>query len=395
MLLPIIIIFLVFVIPTAGVVPYIDKEKKQVPGIVSFHSNKDRYIRCEFCRNYPHIVKQYVPKKPPAITSIEGTRFYARVLAEHLETAYHKECARSYRISTIEENEGAPMDSSINRANKLQVDRVGKLMIQVYIDAKRLNLPPWPSRYVAGEASFAYDSNNQNKSIVADNINLQYVNAPSHLSLMTAIASSDQKLFHKKIKDCIAMSLRIDGSIDFTHIDKIYVMAKLINMDGKSELFFIGIAEQTQRLATGLMNAVKEALKAMGGDLDVYLRKISSMCTDGTNLNSGERNGLWVLLENEMKAAGSTIPLIKIWCAAHRAELAWKNAANSVGAVSKLLSILSKISTHFHYSAIRTAELKKTASDRSLEVFSYHGRHLSFISKKMRKIQNVLDFTNI
>lgn len=71
-----------------------------------------------------------------------------------------------------------------------------------------------------------------------------------------------------------------------------------------------------------------------------------------------------------MKTAGSTILLIKIWCAAHRAELAWKNAANSVGAISIMLSILSKISTHFHYSAIRTAELKKIASDRDLRLLS-------------------------
>lgn len=37
--------------------------------------------------------------KPPAITTIEGTQFYSRTLAEHLETLYHKECVKSGMFS--------------------------------------------------------------------------------------------------------------------------------------------------------------------------------------------------------------------------------------------------------------------------------------------------------
>lgn len=139
------------------------------------------------------------------------------------------------------------------------------------------------------------------------------------------------------------------------HIDKIYVMAKLINMDGSSELVFICIAEQTERFAPGLFNAV-------------FFRKLSSVCTNGTNLNSGEKNGLWVIIAKEMKVAGSTIPLTKIWCAAHRAELAWTSAAKSNTIVSAMLSTLSKMSPYFHFSGIRSTELKKIASDQNLRL---------------------------
>lgn len=240
-------------------------------------------------------------------------------------------------------------------------------MIQVYLDAKRLNLPAysWPSRYVAGEASFAYDSLNQSRSIIAQNIDLQYVNPPGHLNLMTAIVHSHREEFLRKINDCIALSSRINGSIDFTHIDKIYVMAKLINSDGSSELIFIGIAEQTQRLAIGLMAAVMEALKTAVNDPKLILRKTSSVCTDGTNVNSGDKSGLWVL---EIQSIGSEIPFTKVWCAAHRAELVWKDMAKSVPEVSKAFSVLSKMSSYFHSSGLRTAELKKIATDRNLRL---------------------------
>lgn len=105
--------------------------------------------------------------------------------------------------------------------------------------------------------------------------------------------------------------------------------------------FFVGISEQTERFATGLMSAVEKALKVMIDDPNLLLRKISSVCTDGTNVNTGDKNSLWVLLEKETKEAGSKIPLNKIWCGAHRAELAWKNTAKTVGEVAKKLSVLS------------------------------------------------------
>lgn len=375
-----------------GVVPYVDKNKIKVPGIVSFQSNGERHIRCDFCWKFPHIVKQYVSKRPPAIATVKGTRFHSRILTEHLATVYHMECAKACRINSIEVDEPGPMDIAISKASKNQIDRVGKLMIQVYLDAKRLNLTAhsWPSRYIAAEASFAYDSLNQNESIISDGINLQYVNKPSHLNLMTAIAKSHQGNFLQKINECVAISLRIDGSIDFTHMDKIYVLGKLINLDGSSELVFIGISEQTQRQAAGLMLAVKEALKAMVDDPKLFLCKVSSVCTDGTNLNTGQRNSLWVLLEKEVQEAGSNIPLIKIWCSAHRAELAWKDAASSVKEVEKMLSVLLKISSYFHFSAIRTAELKKIAAERNLRLLAipkiFEIRWSQFTFKLMRSV---------
>lgn len=343
---------------------------------MSLRCNNERHIRCEYCRKYPHIVKQHVPKKPPAITNDNGTRFHTRVLSEHLETLYHKECAKAYRISLVESENPAPMNVALSKVNKQQIDRVGKLMIQVFSDAKCLSNTAHtrPSRYIAGEASTTYDSlSSQKRSIISDSINLQYINKPSHSMLMTSIVESDRHAFQQKIADCVAISLRVGGSIDFTHIDNIYVMAKLMNADGSSESVFIGIAEQSERLAKGLFKTVKTALTAAFDKSDTIFRKISSVCTDGTNVNSGEKNDIWVLIEDEMKKVGSTIPLLKVWCAAHRAELVWKHAVKSVPEVSKVRSILSKMSTHFHFSAIRTAELKKIAAD--------HGSRLLMIPK--------------
>lgn len=79
--------------------------------------------------------------------------------------------------------------------------------------------------------------------------------------------------------------------------------------------------EQVEREAIGLLKTALGAMEDMFGHeflYNVIMMKISSVCTDGTNVNSGEEGGLWKFLEDEMIKTGSRIPLIKIWCAAQR-----------------------------------------------------------------------------
>lgn len=177
-------------------------------------------------------MKQYVAKKPPAITSENGTRFYDKILSEHLKSTYHEECSKAYRISTVEKKRTAPMEIAISKAAKQQIEYIAKLMIQVYLDGKQLNVSArsWPSRYVAAEASLVYKVQDHSGRIVPKNINLQYVNPPGHLNLMTAIVQCHRPELLRKINECLAISLRIDGSIDFTHIDKIYVLGDYLKM---------------------------------------------------------------------------------------------------------------------------------------------------------------------
>ena len=54
--------------------------------------------------------------------------------------------------------------------------------------------------------------------------------------------------------------------------------------------------------------------------------------------------------------------MIKIWCAVHRSQLAWKSVTNSIQEVSHLIQQLSSILTFFHASGIRTRELTDAAN---------------------------------
>lgn len=254
------------------------KNNAAIAGIVTFRQNKQRYIRCAICQKYPLIVKRFVAKKAPPITTAVGTRYRAKILNEHIKSAFHNECLKANRIDELKVT-NTPMEAAICKANKRMIDYVGKLMIQIFHDAKRLNLSAfsWPSRYIAGEASCAYDSEKQTGSIIKNDISLHYVNPPGHLDLMATIVRSHRAEFLKKIDEYIAISLRIDGSIDLTQLDKIYVMAKVINLDGSSDLVFLGIGQQTERFAKGLMLAVIGALEVFFDDPKLILEKVSSV----------------------------------------------------------------------------------------------------------------------
>lgn len=99
-------------------------------------------------------------------------------------------------------------------------------------------------------------------------MNLQYVNPKSHLQLLSTIVESDQANFRQKLDSAIALSIRIDGSVDTTQIDKIYVLLKILTIDDDSELIFLGIGEQTERCAIGIFKEFKQGvINNIGGDL--------------------------------------------------------------------------------------------------------------------------------
>lgn len=141
-----------------------DKNNEPVTGIVTFrlNSKSKRRIRCDICIKYPNIVKQYYSKKPPEIITAKGARFLTHTLSSQVKSPYHIECLNANRIESLKTNVGAdivaPMDVAINKANRKMINHVGKLMIQIYNDAKSLSLSAhsWPGRFVAAESSSAY-----------------------------------------------------------------------------------------------------------------------------------------------------------------------------------------------------------------------------------------------
>jgi len=74
--------------------------------------------------------------------------------------------------------------------------------------------------------------------------------------------------------------------------------------------------------------SVQKATKTIQPWKDL-MKVTSSIVTDGESLNLDECSGLWRKLEQE-KSLHDSSPLLKIWCAAHRSNLAYKDVSKSV-----------------------------------------------------------------
>lgn len=83
----------------------------------------------------------------PPIATKEGTRFRKPELLAHFSKKYHIEAKKAKLLASgVSEKKGV-MDVHISNANKALANHIGKLMIQVYTDGKKLTLSgySWPS----------------------------------------------------------------------------------------------------------------------------------------------------------------------------------------------------------------------------------------------------------
>lgn len=350
--------------------------------IHSFHvqqKNVSRhFVYCKLCKKYPDIVRRYCDnKKLPSITSEAGIRFKKDNVEHHFSSTYHRKCKEAERLSTketstINENR-ALIDVHISEANRDKANHIGELLLQVYCDAKKLTLSAysWPSRYVAAKAGQCFDFNTTTTTIPST-INIQYVNPSSHLDLLNVITRSFDSLFKEKISSSLACSIHVDGSVDRTQIDKMYILLKIINKSGELETLFIGIGQQIKRGAIGLFEAVKQGIiDNIGEELyTLIMARVSSICTDGANVNTGEKRSLWKFFGDECSKYRENLPLQKFWCSAHRMELVWNDLANGTKEVRKTLEIISSIASYFHESGLRSEELKSIAHERGVKVLS-------------------------
>ena len=81
----------------------------------------------------------------------------------------------------------------------------------------------------------------------------------------------------------------------------------IIDKDAHEQLLFVEAKEPEETGAAGCLNTLNNLCTETEAGMDFsVLQEVSSIVTDGTNMTSGEKGGLWVLLEQLAKAAISS-----------------------------------------------------------------------------------------
>lgn len=91
-------------------------------------------------------------------------------------------------------------------------------MIEVFNDAKRgtLSVWSWPSREVVQIKKSQLNLLEPPKKIDIKEGDLQYINPTTHNELLYSIVETNKPLLMNKLKTALAISLRVDGSVDRT-----------------------------------------------------------------------------------------------------------------------------------------------------------------------------------
>ena len=339
---------------------------------IHLHRDGRHLVYCGPCSKESCLVKRFAPKgKLPPITLSTGTVYRKPVTDGHVKSEMHRQVMRKQRLdslSRIEVAQVSHLDKLISTANEHLANKIGSLLIHVYGDGKKLSLSAnsFPIRVVTSIKSHSFNFNNPSQEAILDK-DLQYVTPKSHFELLKCIVESDRQSLSQKIHNSIAISLRCDGSVDRTQIDKIYVLAKLITMTGDEETVFLGAHEPETRGAQGVFNVVEQACNNTVGKevTQEIFSNMSSIVTDGASVNTGDNKGIWAAFDR----TESEVPKMKIWCAVHRSQLAWKSITGKYGIseISHLSQTLGGISSFFHTSGVRTRELNALAAKHGLK----------------------------
>lgn len=331
-----------------------------------------KLIRCSICVKYPNTVLLHTKQKNhiPAICSPSGTIPRKEICSNHLQSKEHIECLKAHHINTIptvDKINKVPLDKLISAQNQKISQKIGQLMCTVFNDAKRgtISAWSWPSSEVAYLKRQKLDVQQQFFPFKPSEGELQYINPPGHREMIHHIVLANIPELKNKLKSCLSVSLRVDGSVDRFQIDNIHIMVKVITKEGNDELIFLGFEEPESRGAKGYYKAIKKSIEYYL-PWDQIIQLMSSVVTDGASINVGEKTGLWSLLTKDRQLIN--MPLIKIWCAVHRSALAWEELTAHVIEVRKIIETCTSIATYFHQSGLRSKELKEIVDDHEMSL---------------------------
>lgn len=350
------------------------------PCFFDIYRSGRRYVRCEPCFRHPNIVKQHLStKRIPLIAQECGTLYNKASMIKHRKEVCHQEALKVHHQESSSfsksNTEGVEKVKDVRTEDdEVIADEVGRVMIQLYQDAKQLNLIPRSFSGIISTSNLA-STFNMNRAhvplISADSFAPQHDTLDPLEYLQCIVESDENHHIREEIRDAVALSLHCSGNVDKMGIDKFYVRVKVVTKTADVKVYFLGVGEPFERSAKSVMSALESACsKTVGTDFfKTVVEKTSSIVVDGISLDVKERETLWSLMRQLQKVMSSPFqdlpPLLTNWCNVHRSDLAWESVSQSVEEVNHVFQNLISICRLFHQSSIRLRELREISEENN------------------------------
>lgn len=152
----------------------------------------------------------------------------------------------------------------------------------------------------------------------------------------------------KRIKSSPYVGLMLDESLDIAVQKKLVLFFKIL-VEGKATVEFAANLEVKDGKAETIYTAVVNYLDS----INVPVKRLSGLGTDGASVMTGRHNGLAVKLQ---RLNGK---IVAVWCVAHKLALVAHWAAKAVPYLVTYEETLIGIYNFFQYSAVRYNKLKE------------------------------------
>ena len=162
-----------------------------------------------------------------------------------------------------------------------------------------------------------------------------------------ALATVISKDIIKSLRDLPFFALCIDETTDVSTTKQLIVYCWYI-VKGEVKTSFLKIA----KLSDGLAQTISDHVCGICEEINLDLRKLCGLGSDGASVMLGVRRGVSTLLKEKVPT------LVANHCIAHRLALACGQAANEVAYLKKFKDILDQLYRFYDNSAVRMAGLK-------------------------------------
>ena len=180
-----------------------------------------------------------------------------------------------------------------------------------------------------------------------------YKNDKACREFIRAISTVELTKVKEMVNDVKFLTVISDGSTDVSVKENEAVYIRFCHK-GVPQTIFVSMQATEKADATGIMKAIKTALKKLdtGDKIDIY-KKVIAFAADGASVNTGKLNGVISKMRDEWNPS-----ICMVQCLAHRLELMFKESFKADLLYEKVMSLLSSLFSFYHKSPLQRSGLQ-------------------------------------
>lgn len=165
-----------------------------------------------------------------------------------------------------------------------------------------------------------------------------------------------------KLRESNFISVMADGGIDFGVLEEVLVYARYLDWElCKPDNEYLAIQVPKSGCGTDILDAISTCVsQATAMEDSEWKEKLTAFGSDGCNVLTGSRNGVWGLLQKDP----STKNFKGFWCGAHKVELAVVKSLEHYDEFIKLRETLQSLYKEYHYSAKALRDLPEALEEK-------------------------------